>query len=718
MERVEFYAHRREDGALQTVPEHLEGTAEYARAFGKTVGMEEEAAYAAMAHDLGKFTPCFQRRLLADGPKVDHATAGMHEALKARHMQAAFAIAGHHSGLPDMGTAADTANEATLHGRRKRKPGAGIEDYSCFHSFLNLTPPPPLPVVDTPADFLRTKMLYSCLVDADWLDTERFVNAGKVERGAGEPLAALARRFDAWLAQKGWARPDRDRPMSLNKMRGDILHACLDNAALSPGLFTLTVPTGGGKTTASLAFALRHALLHGLERVIYVIPYTSIIDQTAKTFREILGEENVLEHHSQVQFDPEDDRLAPTQKKLQLATENWDAPVVVTTSVQFFESLFTNRKSPSRKIHNIARSVVIFDEAQMLPLPYLKPCIMMIARLARDFNVSAVLCTATQPSLDFLLKEYARDMLVRELAPDPVTLNAAFRRAIIRMAGPMDDGTLAEELNAHDQALCIVNSKRHAQALFQKLQREGAYQLTTLLYPAHRARKLEEIRARLREGLPCRVVSTSLIEAGVDVDFPAVYRAVSGLDSILQAAGRCNREGRRKKEESIVTVFEPELPSPLIFRPNTEAARGAMRIYEDAASLEAIQEYFAILYANKGEKLDDKRIMEDISRFAFSTVGEKFKIIEENTRSVSILFRDEEAQDLERRLRAGERSRALLRALGRYSVNVFDDHYKALCAAGALERVDEDIYLLRSIDAYDDGIGLTLEPSGGSGYVM
>lgn len=717
MQKPEYYAHQRKDGTLQTVREHLEGTAEYARSFGKSVGMAEEAAYAAMAHDIGKYTEAFQRRLLEDGHKVDHSTAGMLEAIRAHHTQAAFAIAGHHTGLPDFGTAGDMADDATLRGKSKRRPGADIKDYSCFHLFVDLTPPPQLPVVDNSTEFLRTKMLYSCLVDADWLDTEKFMNAGKIERGAGESIAVLTRRFGKWLAHKKWMRPDPEKSRSLNEERSHILYSCLDNAALPAGLFTLTVPTGGGKTTASLAFALRHALLHGHERIIYVIPYTSIIDQTVKTFREILGEENVLAHHSQVKFDPSDDRLTSAQKKLQLATENWDAPVIVTTSVQFFESLFTNRTSPSRKIHNIAKSVVIFDEAQMLPASYLKPCVMSIARLTRDFGVSAVLCTATQPALNDLIGLYT-DETPRELAPDPAKLNAAFRRTTIRMAGPMSDEALSSALNAHTQVLCIVNSKRHAQALFQKLKKDGAYQLTTLLYPAHRSRKLEEIRTRLKKGLPCRVVSTSLIEAGVDIDFPAVYRAETGLDSILQAAGRCNREGNHSTEESMVTVFEPELPSPRIFMPNIEAARGVMRAHEDAASLEAIRNYFSILYANKGERLDEKKIMDLIPQFAFSTIGEKFRIINENTRSISILFRDEEAKSLERRLRAGERSRSLLRALGRYSVSVYDNHYRALIGAGALERLDEDIYLLTATDAYDEEIGLTLEPVGGSGYII
>ena len=715
MEILQYYAHKREDGGLQTVREHLEGTAEYARVFGEHAGMAEEAEYAALLHDIGKYTPGFQRRLLNDGAKVDHATAGMQEAARAGHPQAAFAIAGHHTGLPDLGAAGDTAENATLRGKMKRKPGSDIEDYTAFRAYIRVNPPAPLsPAKDALSDFFRTRMLYSCLVDADWLDTERFVSSGAIERGAGEPMDRLAERLDAWITEQGWKRPDARDGMTLNGMRSDIFFTCMDQAALPPGLFTLTVPTGGGKTTASLAFAIRHALRLGYERVLYVIPYTSIIDQTAKKFREILGAENVLEHHSQVKIDQKDDSpLSPAARRLALATENWDAPLIVTTSVQFFESLFTHQKSSSRKIHNIAKSVIIFDEAQMLPVNYLKPCVAAIARLSRDFDVSAVLCTATQPALNGMIAQYSDGLPVRELAPDPARLNAAFRRATLRMAGPMDDAALIVELNQQKQALCVVNSKCHAQALFRKLEPEGAFQLTTLLYPAHRERRLEEIRNRLKEGLNCRVVSTSLIEAGVDIDFPAVYRALSGLDSILQAAGRCNREGRRETADSIVTVFEPEEASPRMFMPNIEAARGAMQEFSDPASLDAIREYFAILYANKGERLDAKKIIKGIGEFAFAAVGKEFRLIEENTRTVCVLFPEQASQALERRLRAGERSRALLRALGRYSVNVYDQHFKALAGAGALERVDEDIYLLTSRNAYDDGIGLTLAPEGG-----
>ncbi len=708
---AEYYAHRRDDGAHQTVLEHLECTAKYARRFGVSMGMEDETVYAAMLHDIGKFSKAFQLRLEGDKRRVDHATAGAREAYRAGHPQSAFAIAGHHAGLADYGDPSDSKEGSTLSARLKCE----LEDYAAFRTQLTPNPPPPLRAPGWPAFFLQTHMLFSALVDADWLDTERFMSCGSVERGMGTSIESLFSRFTAWIGSKGWTPPAEQPNMTLDQMRSGILFQCMNRAALDPGLFTLTVPTGGGKTTASLAFALAHALRYGLERIIYVIPYTSIIDQTAKKFRKILGDENVLEHHSQVAFDPDDDQLTPAQKRLQLATENWDAPVIVTTSVQFFESLFAHKKARSRKVHHIANSVVIFDEAQMLPIPYLLPCVAAIALLARDFHVSAVLCTATQPNLNDYLRQYTKQP-VRELAPEMKKKGAAFRRTTIPPARPLDDEALVRELNAHSQVLCIVNARRHAQALFESLNPDGAFMLSTLLYPADRARKLAEIRARLLDGRPCRVVSTSLIEAGVDVDFPAVYRALAGLDSILQAAGRCNREGRRAADESIVTVFIPEQKQPRTFAPNIEATTSIVHDFFDPTSPEAIAAYFEFLYRNRGKAIDEQEIMKLIDKCAFREISNKFRLIEDNTRAVYVLFRDETARALETRLRAGERSRGLFRALGQYAVNVYDRHFRALYESGALTPLGEDIWLVTAENAYGEKTGLTLEPSGGEGY--
>lgn len=385
-------------------------------------------------------------------------------------------------------------------------------------------------------------MLYSCLVDADFLDTEAFMD-GRGREHNETSMEQLWDRLQSYIS--GWFPPKGE----LNRQRCKILEQCIqEGEARAPGLFSLTVPTGGGKTVASLAFALAHAKKHNLERVIYVIPYTSIIEQTAEVFREILGAENVLEHHSNVLYDLEEE-ADPHTISLAKATENWDMPVVVTTAVQFFESLYACRSSQCRKLHNIAGSVVIFDEAQMLPIPYLRPCVWAISQLVEHYGVSAVLCTATQPALEPIFREFLPQIPVQELCPPDTCQWDVFRRVTFRRAGSLTWDELAAQLNTHSQVLCIVNTRKAAQAVYGRLDGTGCFHLSTLMCPSHRKAQLREIRRRLREGLPCRVVSTSLIEAGVDVDFPIVFREQSGLDSIYRppdgATGRASGLRRR-----------------------------------------------------------------------------------------------------------------------------------------------------------------------------
>ena len=412
-------------------------------------------------------------------------------------------------------------------------------------------------------------MLFSCLVDADYQDTQNFME-GPPPRGGYSTPAALLEKLQQYI-QPWW-----DARTELNRKRCEILQTCLDAGPACPdGPYTLTVPTGGGKTVASLAFALTHAAARGKDRVIYVIPYTSIIDQTAEVFQKILGPENVVEHHAGVETSVPEGDADPALYRKALATENWDAPVIVTTAVQFFESLYGSRPARCRKLHNIANSVVVFDEAQTLPVPHLRPCVAAIGQLVQYYGVTAVLCTATQPALQPLFAELAPGLALRELRPDTAGMESVFRRTTLAMAGELSEEALTAQLNAAPQALCVVNRRATAQKLYAALAEEGRYCLTTLLCPADRKRLLREIRARLQAGLPCRVVSTSLIEAGVDVDFPAVWREEAGLDSILQAAGRCNREGRRAADSSPVTVFRLQGQRvPAMIRP--QRGRGAV----------------------------------------------------------------------------------------------------------------------------------------------
>ena len=721
MHDVPYYAHVREsaDGnkEYQTVAQHLTGTAELCRSFAAAFGAEADGELAGLAHDIGKCTEESQDRLLNDGPIVDHATAGAMACAMRGNRYVSACVAGHHGGLPDFGNMRTARkDDGTFYGRLlKGRDEQCLE--RCGESGVTL--PPPTVSAAQKLDPLQasfwTRMLYSCLVDADFLDTEQFMN-GERGRGGYDDIPTLLARLQAYI--EPWQQPKTE----LNRLRCEILNTCLNTGSKPKGIYTLTVPTGGGKTMASLAFALRHAAEHGMQRVIYVIPYTSIIDQNAQVFRDILGSGNVLEHHSGVQFDLSDGAPVEGVRKA-LATENWDMPVVVTTAVQLFESVYAARSSQCRKLHNLANSVIIFDEAQMLPLPHLRPCVAAMASLAEQFHSTVVLCTATQPSLDDLLRTYAPSCPVTELCPQTAALYDRFRRVTFRQAGTLTDEALAEQLSEQRQVLCIVNSRKAAQSLYALLPQKGSYHLSTLMVPAQRQALLGEIRERLRRDEPCRVVSTSLIEAGVDVDFPAVYRELAGLDSVMQAAGRCNREGKRPAEESIVTIFErTELPPPL-FQTAIGAAREALSEDRDPAALETMARYFRSLRDLTGDALDKQGVIKAFTQgiegceFPFRTVAEKFRLIDRNTYTVYIPYG--EGADLLRRLQDGECSKGLYRKLGRYAVSVYDKHFQALYNAGALltarevPALDSDSAILTDLTLYSETMGLSLEPETG-----
>lgn len=701
-----YLAHIAEDGREQSVLEHLTGTAKLCARFASAFGAEEQGRLAGLAHDIGKYSEAFQRRLHG-GPKVDHSTAGAFVCHNMAQPFAAFAVAGHHSGLPDGGGQTDPSDQSTFGARINRALDNKLEPYDAWRQELTL-PQVPLPqgITSITDGMFFIRMLYSCLVDADFLDTETFMAGQEADRGGGDNMEELEHRLQTYIS--GWFPPKN----KLNEQRCAILNRCLgQGTAQKPGLFTLTVPTGGGKTVASLAFALRHAKVHGLRRVIYVIPYTSIIEQNADVFRDILGEKNVLEHHSNLLYDVENE-ADPEQIRLAKATENWDLPVVVTTAVQFFESLFAARSSKCRKLHNIAGSVVIFDEAQMLPLPYLRPCVFAIAQLVKHYGVSAVLCTATQPSLKPLFREFLPEKPLAEICPPHTYDPRIFRRVTFQREGVLTNDALAQRLNALPQVLCVVNRRESAQELYTLLNKEGSFHLSTLMCPAHRKAVLEKIRQRLREGLPCRVVSTSLIEAGVDVDFPAVYREEAGLDSILQSAGRCNREGKRPADECVVTVFRGEVRSPSLFQKNIETGRHTLDRFSSPNDPEAISFYFHELLELSGQEAQDQRgilpLMESQkNKFPFQEIEKDFRLIQENTQTIYIPWSDN-GTALVARLQTGEHSRSLFRSLGQYSVSVYPNHFAALDRAGALEILEDGCAILSNMDLYSEFVGLTL----------
>ncbi len=711
-----YKAHCSEDGTRkQTVKEHLMGTADRAEAFAKAFGGQEQARLAGLLHDIGKYSQEFQRRL-QDGPRVDHATAGAKEAIALRQAEVAFAVAGHHGGLPDGGGKNDAMDAGTLLGRI-RKP---LPDYKAWREEVQL------PAAARPAWLSRDnfsnafyiRMLYSCLVDADYLDTEAFMD-GQTPRGGYETISVLLERLNQYV--KPWWNAKNE----LNHKRCEILRQCFTVGETSPqGLYTLAVPTGGGKTVSSLAFALAHGAARKKNRVIYVIPYTSIIDQTAQVFQEILGEENVLEHHSGIDYSMPEGEVDPALYRKALSTENWDAPVIVTTAVQFFESLYANRSSRCRKLHNIADSVVIFDEAQTLPMDHLRPCVAAIGQLVQHYGVTAVLCTATQPALGPLFDQLAPGLQMREICPGTEELYQFFRRTTLRHAGELNEETLAAELNAVPQALCVVNRRKTAQQLYEMLEPEGRYCLTTLLCPADRKRLLGQIRKRLKDGLPCRVVSTSLIEAGVDVDFPAAWREEAGLDSILQTAGRCNREGRHPTDESLVTVFRLEgQKPPQMIRQNVDSTGNVLRRFGDPSMPQAIEAYFQFLRAIKGDAALDKiDVLDAFARgiggcgMPFAKVADSFHLIE--NAAVTVYIPVDEGEELVRRLQAGQGGRTLYRQLGQYAVNIYPEHLENLLAAGAVEPVDENGYVLTDMNLYDRNTGLQLDVETGKGICI
>lgn len=702
-----YVTHLKPDGTYQPLKAHEENVAALAGKFAEAFGAKAHGERTGLLHDIGKYSDNGQKRQRdpEHTAKVDHATAGAQLAWKLKDCVAAFAVAGHHGGLPDMGCGSDDGG-GTLWARLN-KPLTGGNDPSAWKNEIEIPEKICYPAwLETEKDARRlamyTRMLFSCLVDADYLDTETAIQGGQ-PRGKGETLERLLEKLNAHVAP--WLEaPAND----LCAKRNAILARCLHGGEDEQGLYTLTVPTGGGKTISSLAFALSHAVKHDLQRVIYVIPYTSIIEQNADVFAKVLGEENVLEHHSQVEF-ADDGEETPEAYKKRLACENWDAPVVVTTAVQFFESLYAAKTSKCRKLHNIANSVVIFDEAQTLPLPFLIPCVSAIGELVQHYGVTAVLCTATQPALGRLFKQLAPTLVQHEIVPDPDELFDCFRRVSFCREGVFTPEKLAERLTETAQVLCIVNTRKRARQVYESLPEEGRFHLSTLMIPTDREKTLNAIRTRLQNGKTCRVVSTSLVEAGVDVDFPSVWRELAGLDSILQAAGRCNREGRRSAAESVVHVFEAEGRFPASMTQQREAATKVMEEFEEINTRPAIRAYFKRLLWVKGdEALDAKQILSSERACTFQSTAKVFRLIDADMCTVYVPNADN-AEDIAR-LRARLYSKALIRRLGRSGVNVYRHEYEKLVSAAVVEDYGQDGFgILIQPDTYDPKCGLSTE---------
>lgn len=725
------------DGAWRDphdLAEHLRAVAGLAAQNARRFKGADWAHLAGLWHDLGKYRPRFQHyirqasgfeadaHIKGEAPsKAPHSTAGAMLAcdrFKEAGRVLAYLIAGHHAGLYDWFGGLDARLESAdsrdeLNEALAEHPPAEILDHGAFTPDLRAI----LGGKDGFALWIR--MLFSCLVDADFLDTEAYMDADKSARRSDWPgMQMLLEQFDNFMERKTFAA----EPTPINQLRADILRQCREKAHEAPGLFSLTVPTGGGKTLSSMAFALEHAKHYHKRRIIYVIPYTSIIEQTADIFRDIFGDA-VIEHHSNAEVDPS----AETSKS-RLACENWDAPIVVTTNVQFFESLFAAKTSRCRKLHNIVDAVVVLDEAQLLPPEFLQPVLDALNLLTQHYGVTVVISTATQPAL--ATREYfdARNNMrgldnVREIMSDPDALYCALERVNVRL--PADWNTsvswdaLASEISKHDSVLAIVNRRKDARDLWERMP-EGTFHLSALMCGEHRSQTIRQIKARLKDGIPTRVISTQLVEAGVDVDFPVVYRALAGLDSIAQAAGRCNREGRLKQGE--VVVFVPPQPAPPgLLRKGEDACRSMLHAHT-GKPLERVlfARYFEKLY--HACDLDKNQIGVHLKMLGnldgrvldvnFRTAAEKFKLIQdEDGAPVIARYRgldgnDDKVDELLNTLRKHGPERWLMRKLQRYTVTVHRREVIKLLSQGDVEEVIPGLYVQVSDWLYHPDLGL------------
>lgn len=701
----------------QSIQEHLLNVAELAADFCedyrvKTVDASEYAYETGKAHDIGKYSDMFQKKIRGNlNISVDHSTAGAREMQKNQMVAATFAIAGHHGGIPN---GKDTTEQNLVERVKKRK----IEPYEEYKNEICLKQINE-PEISHFEETFFVRMLFSALVDADFLDTENFMNQGKIERGGYDSIDTLYDRTMNYI--KPW-RNITNQTSELNKIRTNILEQCLEHGKEEKGLYSLTVPTGGGKTVSSLAFALTHARKNKMKRIIYVIPYTSIIEQNVAVFRKILGEQNVLAHYSNSLLDSADGEK-DSYEKHKLSIENWDAPVIVTTNVQFFESLYSNKVSKCRKLHNIANSVIIFDEAQMIPLNYLKPCAKAIQTLVESYQVSAVLCTATQPALE----RWMKPLQIKEICPDYKKLFQSLKRTQIKDTGILTENELLERIEAKNQVLVIVNTKKNAQKLYRKLPREGAYHLSTYMTPGDRRKTLQIIRNKLDKGETCRVISTSLVEAGVDLDFPSVFREMAGLDSIIQAAGRCNREGKRTLEESIVEIFRLENSNiPDMIQKNISITEETLQKYGQYDAVDAIQYYFTSLQSLDERVLDQYRILEGFEYslegivMPFKKVAEIFHLIDSDTKMLIIPIEQEANQlleELQRCIMNQENFKIILQKLGKYAINVYQNEYQMMLEDDTAYEIIDGVGVLQRFSIYSEEVGLCYEKSDGATMV-
>jgi len=709
-EQHPFYAHSKPGCPVsewQPLDQHLQNVAEKAKEFAEPFGSGEWGHHAGLLHDLGKAASEFQSYLKHanglddedyDGIRINHSSAGAayaEDVLKGVSGRTlAYLIAGHHAGLPDWFS--ERTGNAALQIRLEegRENLARIRERTAA-LVCNVSPTQKPPGINPSNYHLWVRMLYSCLADADFLDTESFMQAEQAaERGRFSAIRELKARFDRHMEELAGKASDT----LVNRTRQAVLRACREKGSRESGLYSLTVPTGGGKTLSGMAFALEHALMHGKARIIYVIPYTSIIEQTASILRGIFGDGNVVEHHSNL--DPERE----TQRS-RLAAENWDAPVVVTTNVQFFESLYAAKSSRCRKLHNIVNSVVLLDEAQLIPPQWLTPCVHVIGALTGSYGVTMVLSTATQPSLPGLEPV--------EIVENPAALYEQLKRVEYELPSDMASVSewedIAGALQKYDQVLCVVNSRRDCHEL-HRLMPEGTIHLSALMCGQHRSEKIAAIKHWLTEGKQVRVISTQLVESGVDIDFPVVYRALGGLDSIAQAAGRCNREGKQGRGKVVVFLPPKDPPRGLLAKAagTTRELATMGRFQPDDPG--SYKQYFELFYSRANDTGVDflNGLQKDGSNVPFRSAGQDFKLIDDTAQRPVIVRYGDSGQWIDR-LRFAGPTREIMRRLQRYVVNLPARMVDEMLADGRLQIADKskapDI-IVQACVRYDESTGL------------
>ena len=713
----------------QKLTDHIFGVSDFTEEFVNKFFLKNSGKILGLLHDLGKYSDEFQERIRGKNIKVDHSTAGAvvcddleNEFKNNKKVEwllykiFKYAIIGHHSGLLNYGTKIDS--EGTITARLNKRDGE-LCDFSDWKNEININDIRQLKFNEEVLKFFENnfsiqmliRFLFSSLVDGDRLDAQKFSEGEKsiVSSKKLMSLNEMLNVFNTFMESK--KLDGKDNPINL--IRSKIFNDCVNKACGDRGFYSLCIPTGGGKTLSSLGFALNHAKKNGHDRIIYSLPFTSIIEQNAKVYSDIFGEENVLEHHCNFNFSNEigENEYTDKQLKYRLATENWDMPLIVTTNVQLFESIYSNKPSSVRKLHNIYNSVIILDEAQVIPNEYLKPCIKALEELVKNYCCTVLICTATQP--EFEKNGLIKNFDVIEIIDDTYKLFDDLKRVEGKFIGKQSVKDVCEKMNSYKQVLTIVNTKKHAKEIFENLsESEGNFHLSTNMYPNHRKEIIKTIKERLKNGEECRVVSTQLIEAGVDVDFPVVFRSIAGIDSIVQAAGRCNREGKR--ENSIVYVFKPDEQSYLglgYLKLTSQIGEGIINKFDDILSIEAISKYFLELFNNTTHRQDKHSILDMIDKhkkteinYDFEKISSEFKFIDNI--GVQIIIPIGEGEKLLNSLKYSEKGiKSILRKLNGFSINIPNYVLRQLIKDDYIYQISDDIFALKNLQMYDYKLG-------------